>query len=191
MERILVFDNYDSFTWNLVHLIECVTEIPVDVFRNDEIELDAVAAYTHIVLSPGPGIPEEAGLLLPLIRRYAAEKKILGVCLGHQAIAEAMDGSIYNSQEVFHGVAMPVYTEAEAGFLFDGLPHQFNVGRYHSWLVDEINLPDSLTVTARDSHGRIMALQHKIYPMAGVQFHPESILSEYGKELLTNFFKRT
>jgi anthranilate synthase component II len=191
MERILVFDNYDSFTWNLVHLIECVTEIPVDVFRNDEIELDAVATYRHIVLSPGPGIPEEAGLLLPLIRRYAAEKKILGVCLGHQAIAEAMGGSIYNSQEVFHGVAMPVYTEAEAGFLFDGLPRQFNVGRYHSWLVDELNLPDSLTVTARDSDGRIMALQHKIYPVAGVQFHPESILSEYGKELLTNFFKRT
>jgi anthranilate synthase component 2 len=153
--------------------------------------LDAVAAYTHIVLSPGPGIPEEAGLLLPLIRRYTAEKKILGVCLGHQAIAEAMGGSIYNSQEVFHGVAMPVFTEAEAGFLFDGLPHQFNVGRYHSWLVDEINLPDSLTVTARDRDGRIMALQHKIYPVAGVQFHPESILSEYGKELLTNFFKRT
>ncbi|MGL5888496.1 MAG: anthranilate synthase component II [Bacteroidia bacterium] len=191
MERILVFDNYDSFTWNLVHLIERVTEIPVDVFRNDEIELDAVAAYSHIVLSPGPGIPEEAGLLLPLIRRYAAEKKMLGVCLGHQAIAEALGGSIYNSQEVFHGIAMPVFTEPEAGFLFEGLPNQFNVGRYHSWLVDEPDLPDSLLITARDSNGRIMALQHKTYPVASVQFHPESILSEYGKELLTNFFSRT
>jgi anthranilate synthase component II len=191
MERILVFDNYDSFTWNLVHLIEGVTEIPVDVIKNDEVELDVVAAYTHIVLSPGPGIPEEAGLLLPLIRRYVAEKKILGVCLGHQAIAQAMGGSIYNSQEVFHGIATPVFIEPDGGFLFEGLPHQFNVGRYHSWLADEVNLPDTLRVTARDNDGRIMALQHQTYAVAGVQFHPESILSEFGKELMTNFFTRT
>jgi anthranilate synthase component 2 len=190
MKRILIFDNYDSFTYNLVHLVEKITDAKVDVFRNDKIELDAVAAYDKIILSPGPGIPSEAGLLLPLIKKYAATKSILGVCLGHQAIAEALGGKLKQLDKVFHGVAMDVKQETDAGFLFPGLPEKFKAGRYHSWVVDEQELPYELMITARDEQNGIMAIQHKTFDVCGVQFHPESIMTEYGEELLRNFITR-
>ncbi|MCA6364617.1 MAG: aminodeoxychorismate/anthranilate synthase component II [Bacteroidetes bacterium] len=187
MNRILVFDNYDSFTYNLVHLVETLTEAPVDVVRNDKLPLEDADAYSHIILSPGPGIPEEAGALLPLIKRYAGQKNMLGVCLGHQAIAEALGGKLINLGKVFHGVATPVSTAQNAGYLFRDMPHTFLAGRYHSWVVDEQTLPPSLRITARDESGQIMAFEHEQYQLAGVQFHPESILTEYGAVILRNF----
>lgn len=188
MERILIFDNYDSFTYNLLHLTEMVTSIPVDVFRNDQIPLDDIDRYSHIILSPGPGIPEEAGLLLPLIQRYVETKKILGVCLGHQAIAQALGGRLVNLDKVYHGIATSIETTDDPGFLFKGLPSAFMVGRYHSWVAEEASLPASLRITARDSNHQIMGIQHINKAVAGVQFHPESILTEHGAELLRNFF---
>jgi anthranilate synthase component II len=187
MKKILVLDNYDSFTYNLVHLIGKVSDADVDVFRNDLFEVEQGSAYSHIILSPGPGIPSEAGVLMPLISRFATAKKMLGVCLGHQALAEVFGGKIYNSETVFHGVATEIRLEEENGFLFRDIPARFKAGRYHSWLVDENFMPDVLRVTARDEEGRIMAMQHRTLPVAGVQFHPESILSEYGEELMRNF----
>lgn len=189
MKRILVFDNYDSFTYNLVHLVEKITEDRVDVYRNDRLALEDAAAYDKIILSPGPGIPSEAGLLLPLIKMYAPTKSILGVCLGHQAIAEAFGGKLFNMENVFHGVATDVQLANKPGFLFDGLPASFKVGRYHSWVVDEAALPAELNVTARDEQGRIMALQHRSLDVSGVQFHPESIMTEYGETVLRNFIQ--
>ena len=196
--RILVFDNYDSFTYNLVHLIEKITSEKVDVFRNDQIPLDEVDRYDAIVLSPGPGIPEEAGELLPLIRRYAATKKILGVCLGHQAIAEAFGGKLINLSKVFHGIATPVKVDAEKvgltseakDALFLDLPEQILAGRYHSWVVDESALPDCIEVTARDEEGWIMALRHKEFNVAGLQFHPESVLTPDGEKLIRNWLDK-
>ena len=196
--RILVFDNYDSFTYNLVHLIEKITSEKVDVFRNDQIPLDEVDRYDAIVLSPGPGIPEEAGELLPLIRRYAETKKILGVCLGHQAIAEAFGGKLINLSKVFHGIATPVKVDAEKvgltseakDALFLDLSEQILAGRYHSWVVDESALPDCIEVTARDEEGWIMALRHKQYNVAGLQFHPESVLTPDGEKLIRNWLNK-
>ncbi|RYG30546.1 MAG: aminodeoxychorismate/anthranilate synthase component II, partial [Chitinophagaceae bacterium] len=170
--KILVFDNYDSFTYNLVHLVEKIIHQRVDVFRNDQIAMEKVNEYDKIILSPGPGIPSEAGLLLPLIKEYAATKSILGVCLGHQAIGEAFGGKLENLSTVFHGVATPVKQTAKTS-LFDGLAEEFEVGRYHSWIVADDNLPSSLEVTARDENNFIMAMQHKTYDVKGVQFHPE------------------
>lgn len=191
--KILVFDNYDSFTYNLVHLVEKITHQKVDVYRNDEIPMEKVSEYDKIILSPGPGIPEEAGLLLPLIKEYAATKSILGVCLGHQAIGEAFGGKLTNLSTVYHGVA----TEIEVGSqksevkssLFATLPDKIIVGRYHSWIVSEENFPSELTVTARDENGYIMALQHKTYDVQGVQFHPESVLTPEGETILRNWLK--
>jgi anthranilate synthase component II len=188
--RILVFDNYDSFTYNLVHLVEKILDAKVEVCRNDKIALEAVAAYDKIILSPGPGIPEEAGLLLPLIKQYAASKSILGVCLGHQAIAEAFGGQLFNLPQVYHGVATPVQVLDEKAPLFDGLGNNLLVGRYHSWIVSDEGLPDELAVTARDDNGYIMALQHRTYDVQGVQFHPESVLTPDGEQLLRNWLKR-
>lgn len=190
MKRILVFDNYDSFTYNLVHLIEKISDAKVDVFRNDQISLEEIGNYDKIILSPGPGIPQEAGLLLPLIEKYASTKSILGVCLGHQAIAEALGAKLYNLPSVFHGVATDVNVENDPGFLFEGLPTHFKIGRYHSWVVDEKTLPAGLKVTARDEDGNIMAVQHTTFDVSGVQFHPESIMTEYGEELMRNFLNR-
>lgn len=188
--NILVFDNYDSFTYNLVHLVEKITHIKVDVFRNDQIALEKVAAYDKIILSPGPGIPEEAGLLLSLIKEYAASKSILGVCLGHQAIGEAFGGTLTNLSTVFHGIATPVKIDTtKKSQLFDGLPDTIEVGRYHSWIIMQENFPDELEVTARDEHGYIMALQHKKYDVQGVQFHPESILTPMGEDIMRNWLK--
>ncbi|CAN5251009.1 aminodeoxychorismate/anthranilate synthase component II [soil metagenome] len=189
MKRILVFDNYDSFTYNLVHLVEKITDAKVDVIRNDKIALEDIDVYDKIILSPGPGIPVEAGLLLPLIKKYAAKKSILGVCLGHQAIGEALGGDLIQLENVFHGVATPICIEKDSGFLFAGIPDKFPAGRYHSWVLDEKTLPAELKVTARDTDGRIMAIQHKTFDVSGVQFHPESIMTEFGEELIRNFLK--
>src|SRR5882672_10201731 len=176
--KILVFDNYDSFTYNLVHLVEKILHSKVTVYRNDEIPLEQVKEFDKIILSPGPGIPVEAGLLLPLIKEYAASKSILGVCLGHQAIGEAFGGKLINLSTVYHGVATPVkLCNGKSGIksaLFEGLPEEIEVGRYHSWIVSDDNFPAELEVTARDANNYIMGLQHKKYDVQGVQFHPES-----------------
>lgn len=197
--KILVFDNYDSFTYNLVHLVEKICHTRVDVFRNDQLPLEEVKAYDKIILSPGPGIPEEAGLLLPLIRAYSAEKCILGVCLGHQAIGEAFGGQLTNLSTVYHGVATEIEVGSSEGEiknelaespLFSGLPSRFPVGRYHSWIVSDDGFPEELEVTARDANGYIMALQHKKFDVQGVQFHPESVLTPDGEKILRNWLAR-
>lgn len=186
--RLLVFDNYDSFTYNLVHLVKQVDkDIEVDVFRNDEMPMEKVAEYDKIILSPGPGIPSEAGQLLPLIKEYAGKKSILGVCLGHQAIGEAFGGKLVNLSTVYHGVALNCQVQSSA--LFEGLPQNIPVGRYHSWVVSNENFPEELEVTAVDDNGYIMALQHKTYDIQGVQFHPESVLTPDGETILRNWLK--
>ncbi|MBS1743920.1 MAG: aminodeoxychorismate/anthranilate synthase component II [Bacteroidetes bacterium] len=187
--KILVFDNYDSFTYNLVHLVEKILHTKVDVFLNDSISLEAVKAYDKIILSPGPGLPVEAGLLIPLIKEYAAGKSILGVCLGHQAIAEAFGGSLVNLEEVFHGVATEMkITDANAN-LFKGLSPVEIVGRYHSWVVNRQELPSSLAITAEDMNGNVMAMQHTKYDVQSVQFHPESILTPCGEQIIRNWLQ--
>jgi anthranilate synthase component 2 len=191
--KILVFDNYDSFTYNLVHLVEQITGNRVDVYRNDELPLEKVKDYDKILLSPGPGVPSEAGLLLPLIKEYAATKSILGVCLGHQAIGEAFGGTLTNLSTVYHGIATPVQQithEGKHSRLFEGLAEEFVVGRYHSWVVDQENFPSDLQITAKEEHGYIMALEHKTYDVQGVQFHPESILTPDGAIILKNWLKK-
>jgi anthranilate synthase component II len=185
--KILVFDNYDSFTYNLVHLVEKITGEKVDVYRNDQIALEKINDYDKIILSPGPGIPEEAGSLLPLIKEYASSKSILGVCLGHQAIAEAFGGKLINLSTVFHGVATPVRILDTGSRILDGLPESIEVGRYHSWIVSDEGLPKELEVTARDENGYIMGLQHKEFDVQGVQFHPESVLTPDGEKILRNW----
>jgi anthranilate synthase component 2 len=187
--KVLVFDNYDSFTYNLVHLVEKITHEKVDVYRNDEISLEEVNAYDKIILSPGPGIPSEAGLLLPLIKRYAATKSILGVCLGHQAIGEAFGGTLTNLSKVYHGVATAIKIINTRSQILNGLPQTIEVGRYHSWIISEENFSAELEVTARDDNGYIMALQHKTYDVQGVQFHPESVLTPDGEIILRNWLK--
>ncbi len=187
--KILVFDNYDSFTYNLVHLVEKITGEKVDVYRNDKITLEDVAVYDKIILSPGPGIPVEAGLLLPLIKKYAATKSILGVCLGHQAIAEAFGGSLINLDTVYHGVATPIKIKNKKSKILNGLPEIIEVGRYHSWIVSNDGFPEELEITARDENGYIMALQHKTFDVQGVQFHPESVLTPDGEMILRNWLK--
>lgn len=186
--KILVFDNYDSFTYNLVHLVEKILPVRVDVYRNDKIALEAIKQYDKIILSPGPGIPSEAGLLLTLIREYAPTKSILGVCLGHQAVGEAFGAKLVNLSTVYHGVATNCRL-AEECRLFDGLPANIRVGRYHSWIVSREDLPAELEVTAEDENGQIMGLQHRKYDVSGVQFHPESVLTPEGETILRNWFR--
>ncbi len=188
--RILVFDNYDSFTYNLVQLVERIVGGKVEIFRNDKIALEEVNNYDKILLSPGPGIPEEAGLLLPLIKQYAPTKSILGVCLGEQAIGEAFGAKLTNLSEVFHGIATSAKKTKVVSPLFEGLPDSFEVGRYHSWVVDNDGFPDCLEITAVDDEGFIMGLQHKQYDVQGVQFHPESILTPEGEKILRNWLKK-
>jgi anthranilate synthase component II len=185
--KVLVFDNYDSFTYNLVQIIERILNQKVDVVRNDEISLEEVGKYDKIILSPGPGIPEEAGILLDLIKKYASTKSILGVCLGQQAIAEAFGGSLINLTEIFHGVATSADLVKNDTKLFKNLSSGLEVGRYHSWAVNPENFPDELEITAVDKDGMIMALQHKKYDVHGVQFHPESILTPEGEVIIRNF----
>lgn len=188
--KVLVFDNYDSFTYNLVQIIERILNSKVDVVRNDEITLEEIGKYDKIILSPGPGIPEEAGILLDLIKEYASTKSILGVCLGQQAIAEAFGGSLINLTEIFHGVATTADLVKNDTKLFKNLSSGLEVGRYHSWAVNPENFPDELEITAVDKDGMIMALQHKKYDVHGVQFHPESILTPDGETIIKNFLNR-
>ena len=187
--KILVLDNYDSFTYNLVQYLQEISAHELDVFRNDQISLEEVEGYDIIVLSPGPGVPADAGIMPELIRRYAPTKSILGVCLGQQAIGEAFGGQLHNLSRVFHGIATTIRKTENADALFEGLPEEFTVGRYHSWVVRHEAFPEALEITAVDDEGRIMALRHKKYHVKGVQFHPESIMTEYGKTMLANFLK--
>jgi anthranilate synthase component 2 len=187
--KILVIDNYDSFTYNLVHAIKKVSGLPVDVFRNDEIALEEIEKYDKIVLSPGPGLPEESGLLLDIIKKFAPKKSILGVCLGHQAIGEAFGGKLHNMNRVIHGMATPVKLTASRSVLFSGLPDSFDVGRYHSWIVEKENLPECFEVTSFDDEGMIMSMKHKTMDVEGVQFHPESVLTPLGEKMIENWLQ--
>lgn len=185
--NILIIDNYDSFTYNLVHLVNELG-LECEVWRNDKFALDDVEAFDKIILSPGPGIPSEAGLLLPVIERYAPTKSIFGVCLGQQAIAEVFGGKLYNLSRPMHGIATPIKVTNTSEVVFKGLPDIFKVGRYHSWVVSNDGLPDTIEVTAIDEQdGSIMALRHKTYDVRGVQFHPESVLTDFGKEMMQNW----
>ena len=186
--KILIFDNYDSFTYNLLHLVKELGYNDVEVKRNDKISLEEVEKYDKIILSPGPGIPSEAGLLLPLVKQYGKSKSILGVCLGHQAIAEAYGATLINLDEVYHGIATDIHV-IDRNILFEDIPKIFPAGRYHSWLVSNIQLPDCFRVIAMDDQGQIMAIKHETYDLLGVQFHPESILTPEGKKIIKNFLK--
>ena len=187
MKKILVIDNYDSFTYNLVHYLEDLN-CEVTVYRNDEFDIDEIAHFDKILLSPGPGIPDEAGLLKAVIAKYAPTKSILGVCLGQQAIGEVFGGTLSNLDKVYHGVATMVKTSVDDELLFEGLGNEFEVGRYHSWVVDA-NLPDVLEATSFDENGQVMSLRHKTFDVRGVQFHPESVLTPNGKKILENWLK--
>ena len=180
--KILLLDNYDSFTYNLLHVVKELRATDIEVARNDQIDLDEVERFDKIILSPGPGIPEEAGLLLPVIKRYAPTKSILGVCLGHQAIGEAFGAHLENLKEVYHGVQTPI-SILQKEVLFEEIP----VGRYHSWVVSREGFPECLEITAESREGQIMALCHKTYNVHGIQFHPESVLTPQGKEIIKNF----
>ena len=184
--KILLIDNYDSFTFNLFHYLNKF-ESDVTVIRNDKFSIKEVEAFDRIVLSPGPGIPAEAGLMMEVIKRFHHQKKILGICLGMQAIAEVFHGSLVNLPEVHHGVAIPVHILIPTDPLFSGLPTDFLTGRYHSWSVNTIGLPDCLKITAIDPNQEIMGLTHENQFLRGVQFHPESILTEWGSELIQNW----
>lgn len=188
--KLLVFDNYDSFTYNLVHMVENILKQKVDVCRNDQIPLENVKQYDKIILSPGPGIPSESGLLLPLIKEYAASKSMLGVCLGQQAIGEVFGGTLYNLPKVYHGIATNCSITKRIGNLFENIPDNFEIGRYHSWVVSRDNFPADLEITAVDDNDMIMALQHKTYDVQGVQFHPESVLTPLGETIITNWLKQ-
>lgn len=188
--KILVLDNYDSFTYNLVHIVEKITHKKIDVYRNDAIALEDIQRYDKILLSPGPGIPSEAGILLPLIKSYAPSKSILGICLGEQAIGESFGASLENMSEVYHGIASDCHLTDTDSYLFAQMPKTFSVGRYHSWIVSQQNFPDTLSITAIDNQGAIMALQHNNYDVQGVQFHPESILTPLGSTILQNWLHR-
>jgi len=187
MEKVLILDNYDSFTYNLVHYVEANPNYEVDVFRNDEISIDDIDKYETIILSPGPGLPRDAGILKEVISTYASSKKILGVCLGMQAIGEVYGGELINLDDVFHGIATPLTVTNPSDLLFKGLPSSFDIGRYHSWVVSNKNFPEVLDITSIEENGQIMSLKHKEHRLYGVQFHPESILTEHGKEMINNF----
>lgn len=186
MKNILVIDNYDSFTYNLVHYLEALN-CKVTVFRNDEIDLEEVKNYNKILLSPGPGIPSEAGLLKDIIKEYASTKSILGICLGQQAIGEVFGSTLKNLEKVYHGTASKAKIIVEDETIFKNIPTQFLVGRYHSWVVEKSNLGPDLEITSIDKNGEIMSLRHRKFDVKGVQFHPESILTPFGKQILENW----
>lgn len=186
--QVAVIDNYDSFTFNLVHYLEDLGA-GVTVFRNDELELEALEKFEKILLSPGPGIPDEAGLLKAAISKYAASKSILGICLGLQAIGEVFGAKLLNLSTVYHGTETEISITLQGETLFRGLPPTISVGRYHSWIVDAKSLPEALQATAVDQNGQIMSLRHKFYDVKGVQFHPESILTPHGKDILRNWLE--
>lgn len=183
--KIIIIDNYDSFVYNLSHLIK-EFGVEVTVKRNDQFKLEDIETFDKILLSPGPGIPEEAGLLMDVIRTYAGKKPILGVCLGEQAIGEVFGGKLTDLDDVFHGIQSQIKLTV-SDYLFEGLPSKIKVGRYHSWIVDKNSLPDCLEVTAVSEEGYIMALRHKTLDIRGVQFHPESVLTPEGKQILYNW----
>lgn len=185
--KILILDNYDSFTYNLVHMVEKITGNFPAVFRNDEIRIEDVGKFDIIMLSPGPGIPDEAGILKEVIKTYAGKKPIFGVCLGLQAITEVFGGTIINLDDVFHGVATEMTITDKNAVIFKDIPEKFLAARYHSWAATDLGFPDELKVTARDEDGGIQALEHSIFPISAVQFHPESILTDVGEQLVTNF----
>lgn len=187
--KILILDNYDSFTYNLVHMVEDITGEYPAVFRNDEIEISEIDAYDLIILSPGPGIPDEAGILKETIKTYAGKKPIFGVCLGLQAITEVFGGSLENMDEVFHGVATTMSISKKDAVIYNGLPSQFEAARYHSWIASKKGFPSELEITAEDEFGDIMSIQHKAYNISAVQFHPESILTPMGEKMVRNFIE--
>lgn len=186
MKKILVIDNYDSFVYNLVHYLESLG-CDVIVKRNDQFALEEVESFEKVLLSPGPGVPDEAGLLKPIIEKYGASKSILGVCLGQQAIGEVYGGSLRNLDDVYHGVATTIETTVNNSLLFEGLENKFEVGRYHSWVVSKENFPEVLEITSLDENGQVMSLRHKEYDVRGVQFHPESVLTPDGMKMLENW----
>jgi anthranilate synthase component 2 len=187
--KILIIDNYDSFTYNLVHMVEKITNQFPTVFRNDEISLEDINYYDMIMLSPGPGIPKEAGILKDIIYRYAGKKPIFGVCLGLQAIVEVFGGSIINMDEVFHGVATKMKVTKPTAVIFKDISSQFQAARYHSWIASNENFPAELEITAEDEEGGIMAICHSHFPISAVQFHPESILTDVGEQIVRNFIE--
>ena len=187
--KILIIDNYDSFTYNLVHMVEKITGQFPSVFRNDEIALEDIKHYDLIMLSPGPGIPDEAGILKDVIKMYAGKKPIFGVCLGLQAITEVFGGNIINLDEVFHGVATEMRVIDPSSIIFKNIPETFLAARYHSWAASDEGFPNDLKVIARDEDGLIQAIEHSSFPISAVQFHPESILTEVGEQLVRNFIE--
>ncbi len=187
--KILIFDNYDSFTYNLVHYVESLTDAKVDVFRNDKIALKEIEKYDKILLSPGPGLPAESGILTDLIKQFAPTKSIFGVCLGMQAIAEVYGGKLFNLSEVHHGVASEVTVTDSKEYLYQGISDKFQAGRYHSWMAEKASLPNCLKITSEDDQGRIMSLRHREYDLRAVQFHPESVLTPEGKKMIQNWLE--
>jgi anthranilate synthase component 2 len=185
MKRIVIIDNYDSFTYNLSHLVKELGA-EVSVFRNDKFQMQQLDAFDKIILSPGPGIPSEAGFLLDAIRNYAGRKPILGVCLGHQAIGEVFGAKLKNLNSVFHGIATPA-TIIQNDYIFNHLPQTLEVGRYHSWIVSKDALPDCLEITSESDEGYIMSLRHKQFDIRGIQYHPESVLTPQGREIINNW----
>ncbi len=189
MKKIVAIDNYDSFTYNLVSYVRSITGRRIDVFRNDEIPLERIKYYDKIIISPGPGIPSEAGLSSQIIKEYCTTKSILGICLGHQAIAEVFGGTLLNLEKPFHGVKSEIRlltTDA----LFKNIPETIQAGRYHSWVVDREKLPNTLEVNSEDVSGQIMGISHKKYDVKGLQFHPESIMTKYGYRIMENWIRR-
>ena len=182
---LLILDNYDSFTYNIVHAVREAGIVPI-VVRNDKITLPEIESYDKIIISPGPGIPSEAGILMDMLREYAGKKPILGVCLGHQAIGENFGASLENLSDVFHGVQTPARKTAD-DYILDGMGNRFSIGRYHSWIVSDEGLPECLVVTSRDEDGRIMSMRHRDLDIHGVQFHPESLLTPGGTKIIENF----
>ncbi len=187
--KILVLDNYDSFTYNLVQYLQEISEHDIQVLRNDALTVEEVDQYDCIILSPGPGLPEEAGIMPALIKHYASTKAILGVCLGHQAITETFGGSLTNLSKVYHGLSTPIQVVEPMDELFQDIPPTFEAGRYHSWVSNKADFPEDLRVTAVDENGMIMALTHRAFCVKGVQFHPESVMTPEGKKMLSNFLK--
>jgi anthranilate synthase component 2 len=185
--KILILDNYDSFTYNLLHYVQDITNAKIDVIRNDKISIEEINHYDGIILSPGPGLPSDTGVMCDLIKKYGSSKKILGVCLGHQAIAEVYGAKLENMLEVMHGVSSKVQILEKEEKLFAGLPRYIEVGHYHSWVVSKDHFPDCLQITSVDAKDQIMSLRHKNYNVCGIQFHPESILTPYGKEMIRNW----
>jgi len=189
MKKIIVIDNYDSFTYNLVHCVEKITGASPAVFRNDEISVEEIIKYDKILISPGPGIPSESGICLEVIKMYASTKSILGICLGHQAICEAFGGKILNLSTVYHGIASPVKIRVTDDPLLKNIPPIIMAGRYHSWVVSKKHLPDCFKITCEDENGIIMGISHRNYDVRGLQFHPESVLTEHGNEIIRNWIE--